>query len=479
MAEPKRRTVYKSKYTGRIWSTRDEALKDNYKYKNDVEYRMQRKADTYKNVNPTVSYSIPFIKSKKRTLTNAGLATGAVISENMLDTIAKHAETVGLPIKTALGLATKETTLGNWTDDKTFHTLFKKGSFNRKVYGNMYNAQGTKQNINPGVDIDERSLVNFHDERNPYKESMDYAYKKAEKAASKAEWNTDIGKAMSKTYAATIDMLTKGEAYADKQAEKIKNIPKTHVLDAAFSKYKNNPNSYNPGQPNYPKLVEKRGNEVWNSPEVQSWYKNRRRTLETGGLVDGYENFKKEHPIISEVATYLPVVGTAMDAYEAYKNPTAGNIANAVISLGADVLGYRLLKNAGKAYKAYKAAKKAKYDDLIRRNFGKEYAKQQTEMNFFGDEEYARYINTVLGTQGGDKIINLFQNKAEKERKKKKDGGSIHIAPSKRGTFTAAATKHHMGVQEFASTVLRNKDRYSPAMVKKANFARNASKWNH
>ena len=64
-------------------------------------------------------------------------------------------------------------------------------------------------------------------------------------------------------------------------------------------------------------------------------------------------------------------------------------------------------------------------------------------------------------------------------RAKKRNGGSINIAPSKRGTFTAAATKHGMGVQEFASRVLRNKDSYSPAMVKKANFARNASKWNN
>ena len=64
-----------------------------------------------------------------------------------------------------------------------------------------------------------------------------------------------------------------------------------------------------------------------------------------------------------------------------------------------------------------------------------------------------------------------------RQRNEKKNGG-IHIAPSKRGTFTAAATKHNMGVQEFASKVLRNKDSYSPAMVKKANFARNASKWN-
>lgn len=58
-------------------------------------------------------------------------------------------------------------------------------------------------------------------------------------------------------------------------------------------------------------------------------------------------------------------------------------------------------------------------------------------------------------------------------------GGPIHIDPSKKGTFTAAATKHGMGVQEFASKVLANKDNYSPAMVKKANFAKNASKWKH
>lgn len=62
---------------------------------------------------------------------------------------------------------------------------------------------------------------------------------------------------------------------------------------------------------------------------------------------------------------------------------------------------------------------------------------------------------------------------------KKAEGGSIHIAPSKRGTFTAVATKHGMGVQEFASKVLANKDNYSPTMVKKANFAKNASKWKH
>lgn len=53
------------------------------------------------------------------------------------------------------------------------------------------------------------------------------------------------------------------------------------------------------------------------------------------------------------------------------------------------------------------------------------------------------------------------------------EGGGIHIKPSKRGTFTAAAKKHGKGVQEFASQVLANKENYSPAMVKKAVFAKN------
>ena len=57
--------------------------------------------------------------------------------------------------------------------------------------------------------------------------------------------------------------------------------------------------------------------------------------------------------------------------------------------------------------------------------------------------------------------------------------GGIHINPSKKGTFTAQATRMGMGVQEAARHILANKDRYSPAMVKKANFARNASKWKH
>lgn len=59
------------------------------------------------------------------------------------------------------------------------------------------------------------------------------------------------------------------------------------------------------------------------------------------------------------------------------------------------------------------------------------------------------------------------------------EGGKIYIKPSKRGTFTKAAKSRGLGVQEFASKVLANPDDYSEAMRKKAQFAKNASKWKH
>lgn len=54
--------------------------------------------------------------------------------------------------------------------------------------------------------------------------------------------------------------------------------------------------------------------------------------------------------------------------------------------------------------------------------------------------------------------------------------GGIKINPAKKGTFKAQATKMGMSVQEAASYILDNKEEYSPAMVKKANFAKNFAK---
>jgi hypothetical protein len=57
--------------------------------------------------------------------------------------------------------------------------------------------------------------------------------------------------------------------------------------------------------------------------------------------------------------------------------------------------------------------------------------------------------------------------------------GGIHINPKNKGKFTESANRAGMGVQEFASHVLANKEDYSSTQVKRANFARNAAKWKH
>ena len=92
--------------------------------------------------------------------------------------------------------------------------------------------------------------------------------------------------------------------------------------------------------------------------------------------------------------------------------------------------------------------------------------------------------NDPISKRGLNDAMNTLMQEQELLRQEENinqfaEGGKIHIKPSKKGTFTAAASRHNMRVQEFASKVLANPEDYSPAMRKKANFARNASKWKH
>ena len=117
-------------------------------------------------------------------------------------------------------------------------------------------------------------------------------------------------------------------------------------------------------------------------------------------------------------------------------------------------------------------------DNFTKSDLGKEgwfsnavtdkYNALQKEQNVAKNRLLASYDNAIENTEK-QSTLNMLANYSAL-------GGPIHIKPSKRGTFTAAATKHGMGVQAFANRVLANKENYSPAMVKKANFARNAAK---
>lgn len=58
-----------------------------------------------------------------------------------------------------------------------------------------------------------------------------------------------------------------------------------------------------------------------------------------------------------------------------------------------------------------------------------------------------------------------------------KEGNKIHIKKKNRGKFTASAKRAGMGVQEYAQKVL-NDPNATPLQKRRANFARNAKRWN-
>lgn len=194
---------------------------------------------------------IPFIPEKRITLSNAGRLNGAVLSTNMLDSIAKYSERTGLPLKTAIGLAGAETTLGNPTE---------------KMEDGTY-----VQYINQGVPYKPADLVNYHYwDESPYQSAV-------------AQINRDIEKGKYAKYRDSKNpdnefeqaaKLTNSYTFRQAQKDNRINIP---ILEQAFLKYKNNPNSYNPKQANYQQTVNNVANEAWASPEIQQWLKNRNK----------------------------------------------------------------------------------------------------------------------------------------------------------------------------------------------------------
>ena len=201
-------------------------------------------------------------------------------------------------------------------------------------------------------------------------------------------------------------------------------------------------------------------------------------------------------------ATFIPAMAmtglqagaAGVNAYDKGINLSNGlDIASAIPGFGLTEKAVKgamkpVMKSVGKSTKYVRHATKyaPKQEKILVTspngmtfNFGKNSPTYwQMAMN---DKRYAPYAALVYGEDAVNNGLNVWQVAKDiqdsSEREKERNGGSIHIKPSKRGTFTAAATKHGMGVQEFASRVLRNKEDYSPSLVKKANFARNASKW--
>lgn len=174
---------------------------------------------------------IPFIEDKQIRLTNAGKLTGARLSTNMLDSIAKHGAAVGLPIQSAIGLAAQESTFGTNSSELEPH------------------------------DVNPRHLVNDH----AYTPS---AYRDLYMTAMKKASRLKLPRKFEEMEREKI--IKEGERYANKQLIKQKQQSNKPVLQHAFEYYKTG--NYNRGDSNHTRDVENAGIAAFNSPEIQKWW---------------------------------------------------------------------------------------------------------------------------------------------------------------------------------------------------------------
>lgn len=124
-----------------------------------------------------------------------------------------------------------------------------------------------------------------------------------------------------------------------------------------------------------------------------------------------------------------------------------------------------------------------KYEDVLKRFVSNQaqllqerQLKQQLKEQMLSAkaQELRSFIPGMQGHSPEEEYTESEHNPFEEGQEFK--AGGIHIDPSKKGTFKAQATRMGMSIQEAASHILNNKEKYSPAMVKKANFAKNFAK---
>ena len=258
---PKKKTVhfYKSQATGKVFKTRQEAIAENNKYKTNLGYRrtINREREFEAAKNKSGNERIPYIKEKEIKLSKAGKLTGIKLTTNQLDSIAKYANKVGLPIKTALGLVGQESAFGNYfgyeNNAKFLNEYHKQGEMNRDIFGipayNIVNYERLLPNKIPTL-VDDNAI------------NDKYAKRGINKFGYPAVINGD-----------ELDKL------------------------------------YNAGNPNQQNLVNNKANDVWGSPEIQKWYRTSpyvkhrlggRCKLRNGGLTSKDRgSSKRPYPSVS------------------------------------------------------------------------------------------------------------------------------------------------------------------------------------
>lgn len=196
------------------------------------------------------------------------------------------------------------------------------------------------------------------------------------------------------------------------------------------------------------------------------------------------EYFERQRKISGAVNTvqpeaYITPAGYIKDAVNFIEDLGKGDYTGAAIDAALNLIPWgvgktikKIKKKVGRAIEGTDVYTAESYAEPFTPTITKKKGKKvKTEADY--DQEFAEVKRKqIINMKELEGVYPLYPVPSYKN-------GGIHIKKSKRGTFKAAAKKAGMGVQEYANKVLKKGSKASPAMKKKANFARNAAKWKH
>lgn len=219
-------------------------------------------------------YAIPFVPSKKMTITidkNSPTRknAGAVISENLLDSIAVNASKARLPFSTALGIAAQESTLGNNPKRVVGKSMLPWLYVLNNSQGQLKNAATSIPYNNmqsPSLLISNWNIIN----ENPF-----------------AAYHYDSQGNLRKENRG-VDYYENDFTPSVRKDNRYK-MRDVSPLFQGFRTYKKDPYSYNHNDKNYPNKVEAQKNELVNySPEIRDYMKKHNLKAEGGSMVNDY-----------------------------------------------------------------------------------------------------------------------------------------------------------------------------------------------
>lgn len=208
---------------------------------------------------------IPVDDTKKVILSDAGKSTGIELTTNMLDTLAYKGGIAGIPIEIALGIPAQETGFGKFPGT----TILRPEIIDEFDKQNDDMGVARSEFINSGG-VMPSELVNNH---YYYTNTADQAT--IGQIARKYGVGHDASNGFADAAIGYNDITPEIEQafkeaywYSTKQRDK-ENI----LVDPIVQAYElDKTGKYNPGLPNHNQLVQQRGEELMNSPEIIKWW---------------------------------------------------------------------------------------------------------------------------------------------------------------------------------------------------------------